>query len=518
MIRSSDDYRNAIRKNRDIYLNGERITDVTTHPAFAPAVDLRARIYDMQQDPQHRDILTRTVNGHTSTVIASAPFSQADWWAKRRASERVFSQLGGIASRMGDETIAEFWSLQDCRDALVDMDPQFARNIDAQILASQTDDLFRISANTDPKGNRAQPPHHQRPDTLLRVVKETDAGIVVRGAKFETAAPYADLAYTKPNIANWGDTLPDEYAVGFVSDLQAKGLKFICRSGFACPGKERDYPLSNRFDEIEALVVFDDVLIPWENVLFYRQPRAATLLRSTLHRYSAFFFIHRILVFADFLIGVALLNCRQTGLDREQGVRDKLTRLSLWREGIHAHLTAAISLAEKSPAGMMMPNQSLLFAGRVHAVSQLNDMMHVARELCGGQLSLMPDAATFEAPETADWLQKYLRIGEETVAEDRRKLMAFARDLINSEHASHKLSFQLFGQSPPHAQLASVYHNFDWEGPLGLVRDAAGLDSHASNNGTREIDHATYGDWHAPEMPERRRSLAEFDAIEESLS
>lgn len=518
MIRKSSDYRDAIRKDRDIFLNGERIGDVTTHPAFAPAVDLRARIYDMQEDPQHRDVLTRTVDGQTNTVIAAVPFSQADWWAKRRVSDRVFSQLGGIASRTGDETVAELWALRDCRDALVDMNPQFARNIDAQILASQTDDLFRISANTDPKGNRSQRPSPEKPDALLRVVKETDAGIVVRGAKFETAAPYADLAYTKPNIANWGDTLPDEYAVGFVCDLNAKGLKFICRSGFARPGTEYDYPLSNRFDEIEALVVFDDVLIPWENVLFHRQPRAATLIRSTLHRYSAFFFVHRILVFADFLIGATLLSCRQTGIDHEQAVRDKLTRLSVWREAIHAHLTAAIALAEKSPAGQLMPNQSLLFAGRVHAVSQLNAMMHIARELCGGQLSLMPSAATFEASETAGWVQNFLSIGDDVVAEDRRKLLAFARDLINSEHASQKLSFQLLGQSPPHAHLASVYHTFDWDGPLNLVRDAAGLDTKTCRNDRSETDAATYGDWHAPEMPERQRTLAEFDTLEENLS
>lgn len=273
MIRTGQDYRDAIRSNRDIYLDGEQVEDVTAHSAFAPLVDLRAQIYDMQHDPDHRDVLTSTVNGQTCTVAGALPISQADWWAKRRATDRILAQVGGISTRTGDETIGEFWSLYDCRDALVDMDPQFARNIDAHVVASRHDDLFRISANTDPKGDRSRPPQEQDPDMLLRVVRETDAGIIVRGAKFETGAPYADLAYTKPNLANWGDDLPEEYAVGFVSDLNAPGLKLICRSGFARSGTERDYPLSNRFDEIEALVVFDDVLIPWENVLFHRQPR-----------------------------------------------------------------------------------------------------------------------------------------------------------------------------------------------------------------------------------------------------
>ena len=473
MIRTGQDYRDAIRSNREIYVDGEQVEDVAAHSAFAPLVDLRAQIYDMQHDPDHRDVLTSTVNGQTCTVAGALPISQADWWAKRRATDRILAQVGGIATR--------------------------------------------ISANTDPKGDRSRPPQEQDPDMLLRVVRETDAGIIVRGAKFETGAPYADLAYTKPNLANWGDDLPEEYAVGFVSDLNAPGLKFICRSGFARSGTERDYPLSNRFDEIEALVVFDDVLIPWENVLFHRQPRAATLIRATLHRYSAFAFVHRILIFADMLIGAALLNCRQTGLDREQGVRDKLVKLAVWREGIHAHLTAAVALGEKSPAGLMMPNQSLLYAGRVLACSEIHEMMHVTRELCGGQLSLTPSAAAFEAPETADWLQKYYTLNEDWSAEERRKLMAFARDLVSSDYAGQRLAFQLFGQSPPHAHLATVYHHFDWYGPLALVRDAAGLESKIHGEGRGLPNGGVYRDWYAPDLPKRRRSLADSDKIEENL-
>ncbi|SMD06028.1 4-hydroxyphenylacetate 3-hydroxylase family protein [Primorskyibacter flagellatus] len=517
MIRTGQEYRDAIRTHRDIYVDGERVDDVTVHPAFAPLVDLRAQIYDMQHDPDHNNVLTNTVNGQTCTVAGALPFSQADWWAKRRATDRIFAQVGGIATCVGDETIGEFWSLYDCRDALVDMDPQFARNIDAHIVASRQDDLFRISANTAPKGDRSRPPQEQDPDMLLRVVRETDAGIILRGAKFETGAPYADLAYTKPNLANWGDALPEEYAVGFVSDLNTPGLKFICRSGFARPGTDRDYPLSNRFDEIEALIVFDDVLIPWEHVLFHRRPRAATLIRATLHRYSAFAFVHRILIFADMLIGTALMNCRQTGLDKEQGVRDKLVKLAVWREGIHAHLTAAIALGEKSPAGLMMPNQSLLYAGRMLACSQIHEMMQVTRELCGGQLSLTPSAAAFDAPETAGWLQKYYTLNDDWTAEERRKLMAFARDLVSSDHAGHRLAFQLFGQSPPHAHQASVYHHFDWEGPLALVRDAAGLENTVLGAGRGLPDSGKNRDWYAPELPKRNRSQADSDRIEKNL-
>jgi aromatic ring hydroxylase len=86
--------------------------------------------------------------------------------------------------------------------------------------------------------------------------------------------------------------------------------------------------LANKFDEVDALVVFDNVLIPWENVLFYRHTKAATFIRATLHRYSAFAFMQRVLKFADIMIGAALFNVRQTGLDGQQAVQDKLAQLA----------------------------------------------------------------------------------------------------------------------------------------------------------------------------------------------
>ena len=310
---------------------------------------------------------------------------------------------------------------------------------------------------------------------LLHVVRETDAGIIVRGAKYETAAAYANQAFTKPTIANWGNDALSDYAVGFICDLGSPGLTFICRTGFAGRAPAADYPLSNKFDEVDTIVIFDNVLIPWENVLFYRHTRAAAFIRATLHRYSAFAFVQRNLKLADMMIGAALFNARQTGLDKQQAVQEKLATLAVYREGINAHLTASIALGERSPAGLMMPNQSLLYAGRVLACSQLHQMMHTARELCGGQICVTPDAASFAHPETKPWLDKYYTINEHWVADDRRKLLAFARDMLNSDYAGHRLTFQLFAQAPPFAHLGAVYRSFDWDGPLDFVQKAAGL-------------------------------------------
>ncbi len=352
---------------------------------FKPLVDIRARIYDMQEDPATRPIMSYDADGETFSVGSKLPYTQDDWWAKRRATDTLLEAIGGVVTRVGDETVGEMWSLFDGQDVLNEVDPRFSENIRNHIAKVLHTDPFHVSANTDPKGDRSKPPQEQDPDMLLHVVKETDAGIVVRGAKYETAAAYANQAFTKPTIANWGNAAYSDYAVGFICDLGSPNLKFICRTGFAGRAPAEDYPLSNRFDEVDTLVIFDNVLVPWENVLFYRHTKAATFIRATLHRYSAFAFVQRNLKLADMMIGAALFNARQTGLDKQQAVQEKLAQLAVYREGINAHLTAAIALAEPSPGGLMMPNQSLLYTGRVLACSQLHEMMHIARELCGGR-------------------------------------------------------------------------------------------------------------------------------------
>src|SRR6266403_2495307 len=475
MIRTGEEYKASIRDNRAVYINGERVKDVTAHSAFKPLVDIRARIYDLQHEPATRHLMTYQEDAEVHAINNKLPLSQRDWWDKRRATDTVLEDIGGVVTRVGDETVGEMWSLFDGQDVLNEVDPQFSKNIRDHIFRVLHTDPFHVSANTDPKGDRSKAPQDQDPDMLLHVVRETAAGIVVRGAKFETAAAYANQAFTKPTIANWGNEALTDYAVGFICDLGSPNLKFICRTGFAGRAPIEDYPLANRFDEIDTLVIFDDVVIPWENVLFYRHTKAATYIRATLHRYSAFAFVQRNLKFADMMIGAALFNVRQTGLDKQQAVQEKLAQLACYREGINAHLTASIAMAERSPAGLLMPNQSLLYTGRVLACSQLHEMMHIARELCGGQICVTPDRAAFESPETKPWLDKYYTVNEDWVADDRRKLLAFARDLLNSDYAGHRLTFQLFAQAPPYAHLAAVYRNFDWDGPLDFVRKAADL-------------------------------------------
>jgi len=358
MLRTGEAYRDSIRDGREVWISGERVKDVTKHPAFKPIVDIRARIYDMAHEDKYRGIMSYLDEdtNEPNCVAHKLPKSQQDWHDKRAAVDAVMNDIGGVVTRVGDETIGEMWSLYDGLEVLNEVDPRFGANIESHVLKAVHNDLFHVSGNTDPKGDRSKRPQDQDPDMLLHLVKETDKGIIVRGAKYETASSYANQAFVKPTIANWGDQKMSDYALGFVIDMNAPGLKHICRTGFTGRAPAADYPLTNRFDEIDSLMVFDDVLVPWENVLFYRHTRAATFIRATLHRYSAFSFVLRMIYIADMLIGAALFNARQTGLDKQQAVREKLAPASSRR--VFTQAMAFSAWAAGSPIPTTWPSKS----------------------------------------------------------------------------------------------------------------------------------------------------------------
>jgi 4-hydroxyphenylacetate 3-monooxygenase len=188
MNRTGDEYRTSLQDGRDFYISGERVKDVATHPMFKPLVDIRARIYDMQHEAATRDSMTYTHDqGEQHAIGLKLPHSQQDWRDKRASTDAVFDDIGGVVTRVGDETVGEMWSLYDGQDILNEVDPQFAENIRRHVDKVIYADPFHVSANTDTKGDRSRPPLEQVPDILLRVVRETEEGIVVRGARFDTA-------------------------------------------------------------------------------------------------------------------------------------------------------------------------------------------------------------------------------------------------------------------------------------------------------------------------------------------
>ena len=183
------------------------------------------------------------------------------------------------------------------------------------------------------------------------------------------------------------------------------------------------------------------------------------------------------------MIGAALWNARQTGLDKLQAVREKLADLVCYREGINAHLTASIALGAAQPR---RPSDAepvhALCRPRVRLPEPAADDAHRARAVRRPDLR-HPERGRLQSAGSSQWLEKFYSLNDNWQAEDRRKLLAFARDLLNSDYAGHRLTFIQFAQAPHFNHLAAVYGAFDFFGPLDFVRRAAGLSERVNGAG-----------------------------------
>ena len=200
---------------------------MTTHPAFKPIVDVRARIYDMAHEAEHRGTLMTYVDERRRDAAPSASSCRArrqDWRDKRAAVDAVLDEIGGVVTRVGDETVGEMWSLFDGQDVLNEIDPRFAENIRRHIDARPPRATRSTSRPTPTRRATARSGRRTRTRTCCCTsCARPTRGIVVRGAKYETAAAYANQAFVKPTIANWGDAELSDYAVGFIADMGAPG-------------------------------------------------------------------------------------------------------------------------------------------------------------------------------------------------------------------------------------------------------------------------------------------------------
>jgi 4-hydroxyphenylacetate 3-monooxygenase len=146
MIRTGDEYRDSIRDGRDVWIDGEKVADVTTHPSFKPIVDARARVYDMAHEDATRNVMSYVDerSGERCPIGSQLPRTKADWHAKRRAVDTVLDDVGGIVTRVGDETVGEMWSLFDGQDMLNEIDPQFSQHIRTHVRRAEIGDPFHV--------------------------------------------------------------------------------------------------------------------------------------------------------------------------------------------------------------------------------------------------------------------------------------------------------------------------------------------------------------------------------------
>jgi 4-hydroxyphenylacetate 3-monooxygenase len=432
---TGEEYLESLRDGREVWLYGERVNDVTSHPAFRNSARSIARLYDALHDPELKPTLTSptdTGNGGFTHNFYKAPYSQEDLLASRDAIVGWQRLVYGFMGRTPDYKSSFLGTL----GANADFYEPYADNARRWYKEAQERVLFVNHAIVHPPIDRGRPAD-ETADICVHVEAETDNGLIVSGAKVVATAS----ALTHANfIAHYGLPLKrKEFGVVFMVPMNTPGVKLLARASYemaaAHLGSPFDYPLSSRFDENDSIVVFDRALIPWENVFVYDADKANTFFPGSgfINR-LAFHGLTRLAVKLDFIAGLLLKGVEATGTKDSRGVQSRVGEVIGWRNVVWALTDGQIRAAEPWANGAVQPNLSYALSYRALGPFIYGRIKEIIEHTVGsGMIYTNSHAVDFKNPEMRPYLDRYLRGSDGSNAVDRVKLFKLLWDAMASE-------------------------------------------------------------------------------------
>ena len=444
----------SLRDGREVWIYGQRVADVTAHPAFRNPARMLARLYDALHEPAARPVLTcptDTGSGGYTHRFFRAPTSADDLVAARDAIAAWARLTYGWMGRSPDYKAAFLATL----GANAEFYTPYQDNARRFYRESQERVLYMNHAIVQPPVDRHRPPDEVA-DVYVHVEKESDAGLVVSGAKVVATGS----ALTHYNfIAHPSTSVPirtKEFALTFMMPMSAPGVKLICRPSYAMTadvmGSPFDYPLSSRFDENDAILVLDRVLVPWSNVLVYEDvERARTFFKS-----SGFFpraMLHgctRLAVKLDFVAGLLLKAADAVGSGDNRHIQASIGEALTWRHLFWGLSDAMARTPVPWSSGTVLPNPEYAQAYRLFATIAYPRVKEITESILGSALIYQNShAADFQAPALRPYLDKYLRGSDGTDAVARIKLMKLLWDAMGTEFGGrHELYERNYAGAP----------------------------------------------------------------------
>lgn len=461
MTRTGEEYVDSLRDGRQIWLDGELVEDVTTHPAFRNTVGSIATLYDLTHDPLYRDTLTVDVEGQRVHRAFVPPRGYEDLLARRRAHKVWAESSFGFLGRSPDYMAAAVAGFVASPGVFATENFDGTANLAAYHRRLSLGDLYQAFTITNPQVDRTKSAAEQQPDDLfVRVVKERDDGIVVRGAKMiGTAAVFGNeiIVGTIEPLAPQ-DT---DYAISFSVPIGTPGIKLVSRTSYE--GNARsvfDNPLSSRFDENDALLLCEDVFVPWEKVLVYRDVDAALMQWWGTAAYANF--VHqaatRFWTKLEFLTGLAILIAKSNNTYDLPPVRNQIGRIMGWLNVAKSMVLAAEADHEPAPGSdtFVRINNEIASAHRAMVGEVYPKVVAEVKRLAGGGVIQLPASGlNLHHPEIGGLLAKYVRSPGHT-AESRIKLLKLAWDALGSEFAARHEQYEQFYHGAPHVYLPAI--------------------------------------------------------------
>ena len=472
MVRSGSEYIETLRGNRSIFVNGEKVSDVISHPAFQGIVKTIANLYDLAADKKN-NMTYETEDGTIANKIYMIPKSREDLRDRREAVSKWSQATYGMVGRSPDHVAGYLAGFASMPEVFARGGEMFGENVVNFYKHVRDTDAYVSYVIIPPQIDRSKAAHELDEKYLATgVYEEREDGIVVRGSHMlgtgTAVSNYLFVSCITP--LRPGD---EDHALSIVVPLDAPGLKLYTRPSFAL-GKPSvyDYPLSTRFDESDALIVFDDVFIPWEHVFVYRDIK---LLQAQFHETPA----HRLgnnqaqTRFVDklkFVIGLAQKIATANGVDKIPPVQEKLGELASLASSIEGQVLASEYECTFDQNGTAIPHPRYLYGAMGTQNTLYPRIIHLLRDLVGGGVLQVPSSyKELVGEETKEDMRKYIRSANNMSAEEKIKLFKLAWEVIGSEFGGRHEQYEMFYAGAPFVAKGYAYRNYGYDEAVELV-------------------------------------------------
>ncbi len=461
--RTGKQYLEALDKAKNnVWIHGEKVDKVSEHPAFRNIVKSMVDLYDLQHEKPDKMLYTSPTTGDPVGLSFIEPKTREDLAKRRQMIYEWARYSGGMMGRSPDYLNTSIMSFGTAASFFAQDNPMFGENVRKYYEYCRENDISLTHTLIHPQANRAKNQSNQKdPYLSARIVDKTSEGMVVRGCRLlATLGGVTDEIVVFPSTLNKATSEDDPYAFAFAIPNNTPGLKFICRETFDYGKNQWDHPMGARFDESDAIVIFEDVLVPWDRVFIAGNHDLCN--RTYFETNAVIHMTHQVVTKnvakTEFILGIVLSIIDAINISRFQHVKEKATEVMVTLEIMKALLLQSEAGANIDQYENMTPDFVPLNTARNWYPKVYQRLTEIIRILGSSGLMAIPTQADFESEEIGGLMHKYNQ-GAAIDGYERVQLYRLAWDVSMSAFATRQMLYEYYFFGDP-VRMAGAY--YDW--------------------------------------------------------
>ena len=476
-ITDKNSYLDSIKnRNLKIYLMGELIKEPLDHPIIRPSIEAMAETYELAVREPELASATSPYTGEKINRFLHIAESNEDLFLQNKMQRKLGQLTGTCFQRcVGMDAFNALHSVTFEIDE--QHNTEYHKNFINFLTEMHKFNLVIGGAMTDVKGDRSKLPYEQEDeDVYLRIVKRTEDGVYVKGAKaHQTGCINSHWMVVMPTLRlSDKDT---DYAIVGAIPVDAEGITYIygrqsCDTRSMEPG---EYDVGNKyFAGQEAMVIFDDVFIPNKYIFMNGEYEFASMLVERFTTYHRRSYVCKSGV-GDVLIGAAATIAEYNGVEEASHIKDKLVEMNKLNETIYATGIASSLQGSSTKSGNFINDDLLANVCKQHVTKETYEIGRIAQDLAGGLVGSMPSGIDFNEGTMSEDLKKYLKGKKDINSEDRVKILRLIENMTLGRNAVAYLTESLHGAGSPQAQRVQIRRRVDIEEKKDFAKKLSGI-------------------------------------------